>query len=179
MFAAGALGAVLAVGAVLLLRGPAEKALDQLDFAGEGAAVTCSGSVVELEFDPAGRIEARTEGEKVAEAGTHSDHLNDDDCAKTPPPHAFSQAGVRYTRIEDPTTVTCRFPGRFLVHVYPVSPSWAGERPGGRAIGLVLERRIGRAPGPPRVILASASILDRHEESNVVFVRKYCTPSSG
>jgi hypothetical protein len=173
-----AFSGVLLVGAWLFGGQAKEESSALGDLAWKNAAVRCQGSVVELDFDPGGRIEARIGAETVAEAGVHSQRLNDDACAETPPPGSFSQAGVRYRRRADRTTLTCRFPGRVLVHAESVSPSWAGERPAGRAVALVLERRLSSKPGPPRVILASAVVVERHEESSVVFVRRYCSPSS-
>ena len=174
VFAAAALGAVLAAGAVLLLRGHAEKAFHQLDFAAESTAVTCRGSVVELEFDPAGRIEARTGGEQVAEAGIHSDQLNEDVCGKTGPPRELSFRDSWYTLTSDRTTLTCYFPGHFLVKTSPSSASWAGERPAGRSVSLVLERRDRLS-----VAFASGSVLERTEESTLYYMRRHCTPTSG
>jgi hypothetical protein len=142
------------------------------------AAATCRGSIVELDFDPKGHIEARAGDKAVASAGVATRRVSYDSCTKTPVPRAFSQSGVRYARMKTQVKLTCRFPGRFVVHVYPVSPSWAGERPAGSAVGLVLGRRLGTGPGPRRTILASATVLTRSSESDVVFVRRYCTAST-
>jgi hypothetical protein len=174
----GAIVAGVAIGGAMIGREPARKALeDALGFADEESAARCEGSLVELEFDPEGHIEARADGETVAAADVTSRDVNDDACTKTPAPRAFNQGGVRYTTLKTRATVTCRFPGRFVVHVYSVSPSWAGERPAGSAVGLVLGRRITRNPGPQRTILASATVVERSEESVVSFVGRFCTPS--
>jgi hypothetical protein len=101
-----------------------------------------------------------------------------DVCAKAPLPQGYSQRGVRYTRMKSRATISCRFPGRFLVTVYPVSPSWTGELPAGSAVGLVLGLRRGTGPGPRRTILASATVLRRYGESDVVFARRYCSAAT-
>jgi hypothetical protein len=173
------LGFLLAMGAVQLSCTPTEHALLPAVRSDEPEAVRCRGPVVVLEFDPAGSIKVRTRGETAAEADDANQRLNDDACEQTAPPHAFSQAGVHYTRTQERTTLTCRFPHRVLVHAYPVSPSWAGEQPAGTAVGLVLERRVARAQGPPRVVLALAVVLERPQESDLVFVRRYCTSRPG
>jgi hypothetical protein len=142
------------------------------------AAASCRGSTVELDFDPKGHIEARAGDKTIASADVVNRQVSYDACAKTPVPGSFSQSGVRYTRMKTRTTLTCRFPGRFVVAVYPVSPSWAGERPAGSNIALVLGRRLGPGPAPQRTILASATVLRRSDESDVVFVRRYCSAST-
>ena len=142
------------------------------------AAASCLGSMVELDFDPEGHIEARAGGKTVASADVVSRRVSYDACAKRPMPRGFYQGGVRYARLKSRATLTCRFPGRFVVVVYPVSPSWAGERPAGSNVGVVLGRRLGPGPGPQRTILASATVLTRSEESEVVFVRRYCTAAT-
>jgi hypothetical protein len=142
------------------------------------AAASCRGSMVELDFDPKGHIEARTGGKTVASADVVGRRVSYDACAKTPVPRAFSQGGVRYARMKARVKLTCHFPGRFVVVVYPVSPSWAGEGPAGSNVGLVLARSLRAGPGPQRTILASATVLSRSNESDIVFVRRYCTAST-
>ena len=176
--AVGGLIAVIAsAGALFAKERPDQKIRAALDFAGEAATVQCQGSIVELDFDPEGRIEARSGGHTVALANVASRELNDDACTKTSTLHAFSQSGVRYARMKEQTTLICRFPGRFFVHVASVSPSWAGERPAGSEVALVLGKRIGPGPGPRRTILAAAVVLERWDESNLLFVRRYCIRS--
>ena len=172
LVAFGFLTAAGGLAVLLLTGGPAD--LRNLWISSHEAAATCRGSIVELDFDPEGKIEARADGKTVASADVGSRRVSYDACAKAPVPRAFSQGRVRYTRMKTRTTLSCRFPGRFVVAVYPVSPSWAGERPAGSAVGLVLGRRLGPGPGPRRTILASATVLKRSGESDVVFVRRYC-----
>jgi hypothetical protein len=172
---AGALAAA-ALTVVLFTGGCADPT--GLRASGNEDAASCRGSLVQLDFDPKGHIEARTGGKTVASADIVSRSVSYDACAKTPVPRAFSQSGVRYARMTTRVTLSCRFPGRFVVHVYPVSPSWAGERPAGTNVGLVVGRRLGPGPGPQRTILASATVLSRSDESDVVFVRRYCTAAT-
>jgi hypothetical protein len=117
-------------------------------------------------------------GETVASADVPSRRVSYDVCAKAPLPQGYSQRGVRYTRMKSRATITCRFPGRFLVTVYPVSPSWTGELPAGSAVGLVLGRRLGTGPSSRRTILASATVLRRSGESDVVFARRNCSAAT-
>jgi hypothetical protein len=147
------------------------------EFAGEGIAARCPGSIVELEFDPEGDIEARADGKTIAVADVTRGDLKGDVCETTPSPRSYNQGGVRYTRLKTPTTLTCRFPGRLVVTISPVSPSWAGERAAGNSVGLVVGRRFARNLGPHRTILASATVLERSGESDLVFVRRFCRPS--
>jgi hypothetical protein len=133
---------------------------------------------VELDFDPEGRIEARAGGKTVASGDVVSRRVSYDACTKRRMPSGFSQGGVRYAQLRSRVTLTCRFPGRFMVVVYPVSPSWAGERPAGTNVGLVVGRRLRPGPGPQRTILASATVLTRSHESSLVFVRPYCRPTT-
>jgi hypothetical protein len=147
------------------------------DFAGKGVAATCPGSIVQLEFHPEGDIEARADGKTIAVADVRSGDLKDDVCEMTPSPSSYNQGGVRYARVKTPTTVTCRFPGRLVVTISPVSPSWAGKRAAGNSVGLVVGRRFTRNLGPHRTILASATVLERSSESDLVFVRRFCRPS--
>jgi hypothetical protein len=176
LVAVGFLTAAGGLALLLLTGGPAD--LRNLWISSHEAAATCRASVVELDFDPEGHIEARAGGKTVASADIASRRVSHDACAKTPVPQAFSQGGVRYARMTTRVTLSCRFPGLFGVHVYPVSASWSGERPAGSAVGLVLERRLGTGPGPRRTILASATVLRRSDDSDVVFVRRYCTAAT-
>ena len=175
LVAVGALAAAVALAAMLFTGRRADP--EGMRVGSDEAAASCRGSVVDLDFDPKGHIEARAGGRTVASADIASRRVSYDACAKARVPRAFSQSGVRYARMKTRVQLTCRFPGRFVVHVYPVSPSWAGERPAGSAVGLVLGRRVGPGPGPHRTILASATVLTRSGESDVVFVRRYCTAS--
>jgi hypothetical protein len=176
-----ALGGLIAViasaGALFAKERPDRTIKAAFDFAGEAATAKCQGSIVELDFDPEGHIEARSGGQTVASANVASRELSDDACTKAPTLHAFSQSGVRYARLMERTTLICRFPGRFFVHVASVSPSWAGERPAGSEVALVLGKRVGPGPGPQRTILAAAVVLERSDESNLLFVRRYCIRS--
>jgi hypothetical protein len=147
------------------------------DLTGEEMAARCRGSIVELEFDPEGDIEARADGKTIAVADVTGGEVKDDICELTPSPSSYNQGGVRYTTLTTPTTLICRFPGRLTVTVAPVSPSWAGEQAAGNAVGLVVGRRFARHLGPHRTILASATVLERSGESNVVFVHRLCRPS--
>jgi hypothetical protein len=176
--AVGALIAVIAIaGALFAHERPDRKVRAALAFAGEPATARCQGSIVELDFDPEGRIEARSGGQTVASADLVSRELSYDACAKAPTQHGWSQRGVHYTMVKDRTTVTCRFPGRFFVHAESVSASWSGDAPAGSGVSLVLGRRVGPGPGPQKTILAAATVLERSDESNVVFVHRYCTTS--
>jgi hypothetical protein len=142
------------------------------------AAGACRGSIVELRFDPKGQIEALADGKTVASADVPSRRVSQDSCVETPVPRSYSQQGVRYARLTTPATLTCRFPGRFVVAVYPVTASWSGEQPAGSAVDLVAERRFGPGPGPARTILAGATVMRRSGESDLVFVRRFCRPST-
>ena len=168
--------ALLAGGTLLLAAGCAGRHV--FGISAEEAAGVCRGSAVEIEFDPHGRIEVRTAGETVASADVPSRRVSDESCAKTPVPRSFWQGKLHYARLTTRTTLTCRLPGRFIVHAYPVSASWAGERPAGSAVGLVLGRRLGHGPGPQRTILASATVLERSDESDLLFLRPYCRPTN-
>jgi hypothetical protein len=175
--AVGALGALVVVVGVFVHEradgGASPRSFESVD---NSATAKCQGSIVELEFDPEGHIEARTHGKTVASADVEGRELSYDTCAKAPTQGGWAQSGVRYTKLHKQTTLTCRFPGRFFIHIHPVSASWAGERPAGSAVYLVLGKRVSPGPGPQRTILASASVMERSSESDVVFVRRYCTP---
>jgi len=145
--------------------------------AGEGIAAECPASTVELEFDPDGDIKARADGKTIAVADITGGEVKDDVCEMTPRPRSYNQGGVRYTRLKTPTTLTCRFPGRVVITISPVSPSWGGERAAGNSVGLVVGRRFTRNLSPHRTILASATVLERSGESDLVFVRRFCRPS--
>jgi hypothetical protein len=149
---------------------------DSLELHDASATIDCRGSRVELEFDPEAGIEARVRGFTVAAADVTRRALNHGDCAETPT-HRGWDTRLRYTTVATSTTLTCRFPGRFSVHVSSLSPSWAGERPAGSAVGLVLGRRVGPGTGPNRTIVASASVLERSDESELVYAPAYCTAS--
>ena len=142
----------------------------------EPATIDCAGSVVELEFDPHGAIDARVGAITVASADASQRGLNHTACSETPP-HRGWDTRLPYETIATRTTLICRFPGRFFVQANSVAPSWAGERPAGSAVGLVLARRVGPGSGPNRTIVASATVLERVEESRVVFAPRYCTAS--
>jgi hypothetical protein len=176
--AVAAVGALLIIVAVLAVLERADEAPWRVTtWVEEPTSVECQGSVVSLDFDPDGRIEARVRGETIAAADAERRGLNDDVCARAATPRGFSQRGVRYVPVHEPTEVRCRFPGRFSVYVTTVSPSWAGDRPAGSAVSLVLGRRLQGGTGPRRTIVASAVVLERADESELVFVSKYCTPS--
>jgi hypothetical protein len=83
--------------------------------------------------------------------------------------------GIPYSGTTEAVTVTCRFPGGFSVHTHPVSPSWAGERPAGSAVYLVLNKRAKPGPGAKRTIVASATVIERDEESELRFSPAHCT----
>jgi hypothetical protein len=176
--AIGALIAFIAIGGALFAHDrPDRKMAALLNFADEPATARCQGSTVELDFDPEGHIEARTGGQTVASADVSSRKLNYDACTKVPTQNGWSQSGVHYTTMKKRTTVTCRFPGRFFVHAESVSTSWSGDFPAGSGVSLVLGKRVVPGPGPKRTILAAATVLERSDESYVVFVRRYCLAS--
>jgi hypothetical protein len=70
------------------------------------AAASCRGSMVELDFDPEGHIEARAGGKTVASADVVSRRVSYDACAKRPMPRGFYQGGVRYARLKSRATLT-------------------------------------------------------------------------
>jgi len=172
VFAAAAL---VTIAAVFIVRQRASEApWRAMSFVEESATVECEGSVVGLDFDPDGRIEARVRGETIAVVDAARRGLNHDTCAEAATQRGWSQRGVRYVPINEPTELLCRFPARFWVHVTTVSASWAGDRPAGSAVYLVLGKRLQAGPGPKRTIVASASVLERADESRVVFAPDYC-----
>jgi hypothetical protein len=142
----------------------------------EPATIDCAGSIVELEFDPEIGVDARVRGITVASADVARRGLNHTDCSETPA-HRGWDTRLPYEVVATSTTLVCRFPGRFFVHVNSVAPSWAGERPAGSAVGLVLAGRVGPGSGPNRTIVASATVLERVDESEVVFAPRYCAAS--
>src|SRR5215213_8221017 len=171
-----AVGALLIIVAVLAVRERANEAPWRVTtWVDESATVACEGSVVSLDFDPDGRIEARVRSQTIAAADAARRGLNDDACARAATQRGWSQRGVRYVPVHEPTELECRFPGRFWIHVTTVSASWAGDRPAGSAVYLVLGKRLRPGPGPKRTIVASASVLERPNESQLVFVPNYCT----
>ena len=174
--AVSALGAVAVVVGVLFVyeRGDVKALPQSFGFPGDPATAKCQGSIVELDFDPKGRIEARTSGQTIASADVGSRELRYDACTKVRTPSGYSERGVRYTTIHKRTTLTCRFPGRFFVNADSVSTSWSGDWPAGNSVSLVLASAVRPGPGPKRTILASAVVLERSNESYVVFVRRYC-----
>jgi hypothetical protein len=176
--AVGAAGALVTIGGIVFAyeRADEEAPFQAIGFVEDSATVECEGSIVELDFDPEGRIDARARGETVASADAARRGLNYDACSGAPTQRGWF-VGIRYTTVKERTMVTCRFPRRFSVHVHPVSPSWAGDRPAGSAVYLVLGERAKRGPGPNRTILASASVLERSEESSVSFAPQYCAAS--
>lgn len=179
LLALGGAASILTIGGVVLAYGRADEAgpFPAVTLVDESATVECEGSVVELAYDPNGRIEVRVEGKAVAAADAARRGLNYDICAKAPTQHGWNTA-IPYTRLKESTTITCRFPRRFYVHVHSVSPSWAGERPAESAVYLVLGKRLKSGTGPNRTILASASVVERSEESRVVFAHDdNCTAS--
>ena len=128
-------------------------------------SVQCRGNTARLEFDP-GRIEVSVRGLGVIEARAGRREFDYGVCARAATQSGWF-VGVPYHRTAEAGTVTCRFPGGFSVHTHPVSPSWAGERPAGSAVYLVLNRRAKAGPGPKRTIVASASVVERPEESGL------------
>lgn len=176
--AVGAVGVLVTFAGVVfaLARADEEAPFRAVTFVEAPATIECEGSIVALDFDPEGRIETRVRGETVASADSARRGLNYDACAEARTQREWF-IGVRYTTVNEGTTLTCRFPGRFSVHVHPVSPSWAGGRPAGSAVYLVLGKRIGPAPGPNRTILVSASVIERPDESGVTFAPRYCRRS--
>ena len=171
-------GALITIAAVLTLRDePDEAPFRAITFVQDSTTVECEGSVVGLDFDPDGRIEARVRGKTIAAADAARRGLNYDACTSARTQRGWSQRGVRYVRVNEPTDLRCRFPGRFSVHVTTVSPSWAGDRPAGSAVYLVLGKRLQAGPGPNRTIVASASVLERPDESGLEFAAGYCSVS--
>ncbi len=147
-----------------------------LERADEPATIDCAGSVVELAFDPDAGVDARVRGITVASADVTRRGLNHSACKETAA-HRGWDTRLRYEIVATRTTLACRFPGRFFVHVHSVSPSWAGERPAGSAVGLVLGKRVGPGSGPNRTVVATASVLERADESQLVYAPRYCTAS--
>lgn len=165
--------AVLALAGAIALSGDDSESFRLVEAA---ATIECAGSLVQLEFDPDGRIRAGVGGVTLARADASRREVNDDVCSA-----ATTQTGwdtrTPYSRRSGTTTLRCRLPGRFSIHLHPLSPSWAGERPAGSALYLVLGRRVGPGTGPNRTIVASAGVLERPEESELAFAPAYCTPS--
>lgn len=178
MVAVGAVGVLVTIaGAVFALaRADEEAPFRAVTFVEASATIECEGSIVALDFDPEGRIDARVRGETVASADSERRGLNYDACAETRTQRRWF-IGVRSRTVNERTTLTCRFPGRFSVHVHPVFPSWSGGSPAGSAVYLVLGKRVGPGPGPNRTILVSAAVIERPDESDVTFAPRYCRAS--
>jgi hypothetical protein len=170
--AIGALGVLATVLAVRELGG-GDQSLVRSD---RPATIDCAGSVVELEFDPDAGVDARARGTTVASADVSRRRLNHTDCRETPA-HRGWDTRLRYEIVGERMTITCRFPGRFFVQANSVSPSWAGERPAGSAVGLVLGRRVGPGSGPGRTLVATATVLERTDESELIYAPRFCTAS--
>jgi hypothetical protein len=136
------------------------------------ATVRCEGSTAELEFDPAGRIEARVGNAIVAWADAEGRSVDYDVCDEAPTQGGWS-AGIQYMWVRKPTSLTCRFPGHFSIHVHPTYRS--DPLPDGSAIYLVLDQRLKPPPGPNRTILASASVERDSSSSSLAFSRRHCT----
>jgi hypothetical protein len=124
-----------------------------------------------LQFDSE-HAEASVKKDTIIRATPHR-RAFDDVCKRAPTQRGWF-VGIKYRSTTAATTVVCRFPGRFSVHTHPVSPSWAGERPAGSAVYLVLGKRAKPGPGVQRTIVASATVLERPEESRLTFSPKYC-----
>jgi hypothetical protein len=176
--AAGAVGVLGVLSAALAVheRMNGSDGFEALVRSEQPATIDCAGSVVELAFDPEAGIDARVRGITVASADAARRGLNHTDCKETPA-HRGWDTRLPYKVVATSTTLVCRFPGRFFVQVNAVAPSWAGERPAGSAVGLVLAKRVGPGSGPNRTMVASATVLERVDESEVVFAPRYCTPS--
>ena len=176
--AVGAASVLVTIAGVVfaLARSDEEAPFRAVTFVEASATVECEGSIVALDFDPEGRIETRVRGETVAFADSARRGLNYDACAKARTQREWF-VGVRYTAVNERTTLTCRFPGRFAVHVHPVFPSWSGGRAAGSAVYLVLGKQVKPGPGPNRTMLASAAVLERPDESGVSFAPRYCRRS--
>lgn len=170
---AGAISS-LTIGGLVFLYGRTDQAsvFTAVTLVEESATVECEASVVELAYDPGGRIDVRVGDKTVAAADAARRGLNYNVCADSPTQRGWNTA-IPYTRLKERTTISCRFPGRFSVHVHPVSPSWAGGRPAGSAVYLVLGKRLRPGTGPNRTILASASVVERSEESRLVFAHDH------
>ena len=168
------LGVLAAAFAVRELHGGDRfRSLERVD---KPATIDCAGSVVELAFDPDAGVDARVRGITVASADRTRRGLNHSACKETAAQRGWDTR-LRYEIVARRTTLACRFPGRFFVHVHSVSPSWAGERPAGSAVGLVLGKRVGPGSGPNRTVVATASVLERTDESQLVYAPRFCAAS--
>ena len=126
------------------------------------ALAGCSG----LSFD-GGRVEVRLGDDRVAWADTDRRRL-EEGCERVKIQKSWF-VGVRYARTGQRTTLTCRFSGRFFVHVQPTYSSESGEvSPDGSAVYLVV--------GPKkRTLVASASVTESSGGSDLQYSRRYCS----
>jgi hypothetical protein len=137
--------------------------------------VRCEEPVATLRFDPGGKIAVYVRNQLVVSADSGGREVTSA-CAKAVTKEGNFVANLD-TRLEKPTTLTCRFPQRFWVHVSPSSPSWAGERPAGSSVSLILGKRAVPGPGAQSSIVAGATVYERSRESYIVFDSHYCKAS--
>jgi hypothetical protein len=114
---------------------------------------------------PKGEIEVLRGNKTVAWANASGRGLAFGAC-----PEVATQRGWRnvpYSLTKKTTTVTCRLPHRFFVHVHPVYSSQSGEVvPDGSAVYVVV--------GKPRKMVASATVMQRASESAFTYSRSNC-----
>jgi hypothetical protein len=175
--AVGGLAAAVAVYAVVNDPGTnGDERFDALVRSDAPSTIECSGSVVELAFDPEAGIDARVDSVTVAAADVTRRGLSHTACSETPAQRGWDTR-LSYETVVASATIVCRFPGRFFVHTHAVAPSWAGEQPAGSAVGLVLGRSVGPGSGPNRTVVATATVLERSGESQAVFAPRFCRAS--
>jgi hypothetical protein len=130
------------------------------------ATVACRGTAAVVRFDPRGEIEVLRGTKTVAWANARGRGLAFAAC-----PQVATQRGWRtipYSLTKKTTTVTCRFPRGFFVHVHPVYSSQSGEFvPDGSAVYVVV--------GKQRKMAASATVMQRASESAFAYSRPYCS----
>jgi hypothetical protein len=138
-------------------------------------AVRCEEPVATLDFDPDGKIEVHVRNQLIVSADAGGREFTNA-CAKAVHKPGYFVANID-TRLEKPATLTCRFPQRFWVQASSTSASWAGERPAGSSVALILGKRAVPGPGAQLSIVAGATVMERSGESDVFFDSHYCKAS--
>jgi hypothetical protein len=133
------------------------------------ATARCSGTTVELRFDPAGSIRVETGGRTVAEADAGGRRLAFDVCPRARTQRGWG-TGSRYTRTDEPVILSCRLDKGFFVHVHPTSSSESGElSPDGSAVYLTI-----KTGAALPLIVASAVVDEREARSTLTYSRRFC-----
>ena len=129
------------------------------------ATALCTESAAELVWDPEDRIEVRVADQVAAWADDDGREVDFDVCDKTATQQGWF-VGIPYTHTKKPVTLSCRFRGRFFVHVHPTYSSEGGGSADGSAVYLVI--------GKKRTLVASAGT---GEKAQLSYWRRYCTPT--